>query len=191
MIRLQFVILGIYCIFISAHSAVAQATRDDLLLRTMQQELTRAQKELGKLDPAPYYISYAVHDDNSEAAVGTLGTLVNSGTYRRRAIDVVMRVGTPELDNSHSDSRSSAITSGALPIEDDANAIAHVLWQLTFTEYRKAQQAYLNIKTKTQVNAKEEDTSADFSKESPQSHVEYTQLAPGPEQSTLEKLVRS
>jgi predicted Zn-dependent protease len=191
MIRLKLALLGICFVLLSARSGLGQAAHQDLLLRTMQQELSRAQKELGKLDPAPYYISYAVHDENSQLAVGTLGTLVNSGSFRRRAVDVVMRVGTPELDNSHGDSRASAITSGALPIEDDADAIAHVLWQLTFTEYRKAQQAYLNIKTKTQVNAKEEDTSADFSKESPESHTEYTRLAPGPEQPALEKLVRS
>jgi len=185
------ILTGIFCILAATHSAVAQAARQDLLLRTMQQELARAQKQLAQLDPAPYYISYAVHDENSQLAAGTLGSLVTSGTYRRRAVDVVVRVGGPELDNSHGDSRSSAITSGTLPIEDDANAIAHVLWQLTFTEYRKARQAYLNTKTKTQVNAKEEDTSADFSKGSPETHTEFTRLAPGPQQPALEKMVRN
>jgi len=101
-----------------------------------------------------------------------------------------MRVGTPELDNAHGENRASAITSGTLPLTDDPDAIAHVLWQLTFNEYRKAQQAYLNVKTKTQVNAQEEDTSADFSKETAEKHTEYTELAPLPGQQALEKIVR-
>ena len=168
----------------------AQAGKNDTLFRSMQQELARAQKELGKLDPAPYYISYSVRDEDSEVAAGTLGSLVNSTHYRRRAVDVVMRVGTPELDNAHGENRSSAISSGTLPLNDDSDAIAHVLWQLTFNEYRKAQQAYLNVKTKNQVNAQEEDTSPDFSKEKPENHTEYTELASLPAQQSLERLVR-
>jgi predicted Zn-dependent protease len=174
----------------AAHPAPAEPAKEDLLLKTMQQELTRAQKELRKLDPAPYYIGYSVHDENAETVVGSLGSVITSGHFRRRAVDVIMRVGTPELDNAHGENRGSAITTGTLPLEDDPDAIAHVLWQLTFTEYRKAQQAYLNVKTKTQVNAAEEDTSADFSKETPQTHAEYQQLAPLAEQPRLEKMVR-
>ena len=184
---------ALFCIFaasLGAHAAAQEAAKEDLLLKTMQQELTRAQKELARLDPAPYYISYSVHDETAETVVGSLGSLITSGRFRRRAADVVIRLGTPELDNSHGENRGSAITTGMLALEDDPDAIAHTLWQLTFTEYRKAQQAYLNVKTKTQVNAAEEDTSADFSKETPQTHADYQQLAPLAEQQRLEKMVR-
>jgi predicted Zn-dependent protease len=101
-----------------------------------------------------------------------------------------MRVGSPELDNAHGQSRASAIISGALPLADDRDAVAHVLWQLTFTEYRKAAEAYLKVKTNTEVNAKEEDTSADFSKEAAHTHADSLQLAPDPDQQNLEKLAR-
>jgi len=186
-VTVLFCILGVGS---AAHPAPAETPKEDLLLKTMQQELARAQKELGNVDPPPYYISYTVHDENAETVVGSLGSLVTSGHFRRRAVDVTMRVGTAELDNAHGETRGSAITTGTLPLEDDPDAIAHVLWQLTFTEYRKAQQAYLNVKTRTQVNATEEDTSADFSKEPPQTHVEYQQLTALPEQQRLEKMVR-
>ena len=67
----------------------------------------------------------------------------------------------------------SASTSGPLPLEDDRNAIAHELWRLTYEEYRKASKAYLKVKTDTQVQAQEEDTSPDFSQEKPPTHADY------------------
>jgi TldD protein len=175
-----------------AASALAATGKDktDVLLSTMQDEMQRAQTSLWKLDPAPYFLSYSVYDQSLAMAVGSQGSLVNSTRARRRAVDVRMRIGTRTLDNSHAENRASASSSGALPLDDDRNAIAHELWRLTYQEYRKASKAYLNVKTKTQVNAQEEDTSADFSLENPPTHVDYQELAPGPDQRPLEKLVR-
>jgi predicted Zn-dependent protease len=48
----------------------------------------------------------------------------------------------------------------------------------------------LNVKTKTQVNAKEEDTSPDFSAEPSQVHTDYRGLAAAPDPQALEKMVR-
>ncbi|HEY1270979.1 MAG TPA: metallopeptidase TldD-related protein, partial [Terriglobales bacterium] len=72
----------------------------------------------------------------------------------------------------------------------DRDAIARVLWQLTYNQYRKASRAFLNVKTHTQVNAQEEDTSPDFSQENPQIHSDYTPLPAAPDQVALEKLAR-
>jgi TldD protein len=115
---------------------------------------------------------------------------VNSTRARRRAAEVTMRIGTAALDNSHGTNRASASTTGALPLEDDRDAIAHELWRLTYEEYRKASKAYLNVKTNTQVQAQEEDTSPDFSQEKPPSHADYKEVAPTPDQRALEKLAR-
>ena len=164
--------------------------KPDPLLATMQEELQRAQANLGKLDPAPYFLSYSVYDQSVAMAVGSEGTLVSSTHARRRAADVTMRIGTPALDNSHQQNRNSARTSGSLPLEDDRNAIAHELWRLTYEEYRKASKAYASVKTNTQVQAKEEDTSPDFSEEKPPTHADYKEAAAVPEQRTLEKFVR-
>ncbi len=164
--------------------------KPDVLLVAMQQELQRAQTSLGKLDPAPYFLSYSVYDQSISLAVGSQGSLVNSTRARRRAVDVTMRIGTSALDNAHAENRASARTSGSLPLEDDRNAIAHELWRLTYEEYRKASNAYLNVKTKTQVHAEEEDSSPDFSQEKPPTYADYKDVAPAPDQAALEKLVR-
>jgi TldD protein len=166
------------------------AKKDDVLLSAMQQELQRAHDSLGKLDPAPYFLSYSVQDNSIALAIGSQGSLLTSTSSRRRSADVILRIGTPALDNAHAENRSSAISSGTLPLEDDRNAIARVLWRLTSEEYRKASRAYANVKTSTQVHAQEEDTSPDFSQESPQTHSDYTDSGALPDQHTLENLAR-
>ncbi len=172
----------------SASAAVTDSK--DALLSTMQLELQRARSELGKLDPAPYFMSYTIHDQSMELAVGSQGSVVNSTHTRTRSADVIVRVGSPALDNTHGENRASGISSGLIPLADDGDAISHVLWQLTYGEYRKASQAYLKVKTATEVNAKEEDTSPDFSQEASQTHTDYSELAAAQDQSVLEKMVR-
>ncbi len=175
---------------IPAFAASPAADKPDVLLSTMQAELQRADVDLNKLDPAPYFLSYSVYDESVAVALGSQGSLVNSTRARVRSAEVTMRIGTAALDNSHGMNRASAITFGALPLEDNRDAIAHELWRLTYEEYRKASKAYLNVKTNTQVQAKEEDTSPDFSQEKPSAHADYKEVAASPDQRTLEKLAR-
>jgi len=170
--------------------SAAESEKNDVLLSVMKQEQQRAKAELGKLDPAPYFISYSVYDQSSAMAVGSQGSLVSSVNARRRSADVIVRAGTPALDNTHEENRVTGLNSGGLPLEDDRDAIAHVLWQLTSAEYRKAAQSFLNIKTTTQVNAKEEDTSPDFSQETPHTYADYKDRSLLPDQPTLEGMVR-
>src|SRR6266496_444204 len=169
----------------------AKATANDgILLTVMQQELKRAQDALGKLDPAPYFTSYSVYDQDSTVVFGSQGSIMNSTHARRRSANVIVRVGNATLDNSHGDSRNSAISSNLLPLENDPNAIARELWQLTYGEYRRAAQAYLNAKTRTQVQAQEEDTSADFSQEISQTHSEHAEPFSPADQAANEKMVK-
>jgi TldD protein len=168
----------------------AEKAPTDVLTSTMQRELQRAQGELGKLDPAPYFISYSVYDQTSAVALGSQGSLISSLNTRVRSGDVIIRVGTPALDNTHGENRVSALSTGSLPLDDDGDAIAHVLWQLTYGEYRKASQAFLNVKTKTQVHAQEEDTSPDFSREAPQIHSDHKDPSPPPDQKMLDEIAR-
>jgi TldD protein len=192
--RPEFPVLGCTLALILAASlqsiAASPAEKPDVLLSSMQAELQRAQTSLSKLEPAPYFLSYSVYDESMAVAFGSEGSLINSSHNRRRSAEVTMRIGTAALDNSHGTNRGSASTQGALPLQDDRDAIAHELWRLTYEEYRKASKAYLNVKTKTQVNAQEEDTSPDFSQEKPPSHADYGEVAPVPDQRALEKIVR-
>jgi predicted Zn-dependent protease len=147
-------------------------------MKVMQAELSRASTSLAKGDPAPYFVSYSVHDQNMVVLIGAYGSLLTDASLHRRQADVVMRVGAPALDNTHGSSRASGMTSGSLPLGDDPDALAHVLWELTDREYKRAAPAYLNVKTNTAVRAEEEDKSPDFSKEAPQTHTGATPVLP-------------
>jgi predicted Zn-dependent protease len=147
------------------------APASDAVLDTMKAELKRATAELGKADQPPYYVSYTVYDQDFVVLAGAYGSLLTDTTARRRHADVRLRVGTPALDNTHGQSRASGISSGSLPIGDDKDAIARVLWELTDREYKRAVPSLLNVKTSTAVRAEEEDKSPDFSTEKPQTHV--------------------
>jgi TldD protein len=160
------------------------------VLTTMQQELQRATKSLAKTDPAPYYMSYAVTDTDETAVAASNGSVIYSASVDRRQADVMMRVGSVALDNTHSQSRSSGITSGLLPLNDDTNAIARVLWQLTDREYEQASAAYLKVKTNNAVRSEEEDKSPDFSNEAPQDHLNLVPLHPPSDQQIWEARTR-
>lgn len=144
----------------------------DPLAAAMGRELERAKAGLAKSDPAPYYISYSVYDQDEINIVGSLGSLLTSRRIHQRPGDVMMRVGDPTLDNTHKQNLPSAISSGFLPIDDNPDATARFLWELTNREYRRAAPAFLNVKAETAVQAEEEDKSPDFSQEQPQVHLD-------------------
>ncbi len=173
-----------------AWSAPPADKGDGILLSTMQSELQRAKTSLAKSDPAPYFISYEVYDQRTMMVAGTYGTIVNSNVGNRRWADVTMRVGTPAMDNTHNENRDSGISSGALPLADDRDAIARTLWELTDREYRRATPALAKVMTNNSVEAAEEDKSPDFSEESAQSHVEAAPAAIAFNQKEWEEKVR-
>jgi TldD protein len=171
-------------------SALSSAPRRGVLLETMQRELRRATAALAKAEPAPYYLSYAVADGDASTILAANGSLMVSTRVRRRQADVMMRVGSPAADNTHDQSRPSGILSGVLPLDDDADAIARVLWQLTNREYDQASAAFLKVKTSEAVRSEEEDKSPDFSQEPPQRHVDESAPKISFDQKTWEERLR-
>jgi predicted Zn-dependent protease len=115
----------------------------------------------------PYFLSYSVADNQSVTITAQFGALTNSSVTRSRVADVQVRLGTPGLDNTHGDHRTSALTTMALALSDNREAIERSLWLATNRGYGKALDALEKVKTEQQVRAKEEDTSADFSAQKP------------------------
>lgn len=171
-------------------ASAAEDNQSDVLLSAARSELRRAVAGLGKLDPAPYFLGYSIQDQSLSVAIAEQGGLVNSTQTRLRTGDVIMRVGSPALDNTHQESRASGISSGVLPLDDDPDAVAHVLWQLTYAEYRKAAKAYLSVKTANQVHAQEEDTSPDFSQEAPHKDIVASAAERGSDPALLNQLAQ-
>ena len=148
-----------------------------MLLDTMTGELHRAFTALGKQGTnsadankqvPPYFLSYSVADADMVSIRAQYGSLVDSSGNRARMADVQIRLGDPNLDNTHGSHRGSAVNSLELPIVDDRHALARTLWLATNTGYSNALDNYMRVKTEAQVRAKEEDSSPDFSREAPQ-----------------------
>lgn len=151
----------------------AASPAEPVLVQVMQAELKRAMNSLGSdapgsQQPKPYFVSYAVSDSTGTSITAQHGALTGSNENHGRTVDVQVRIGTPQEDNTHGDHRDSALSTMPLPLTDDRDAIARSLWYATNSGYGRALDGYLKVKTEQQVRAKEEDTSADFSKEVPQ-----------------------
>lgn len=161
-------------------AAKGAATNSSVLLDTMTGELQRAFTSLGKPVPnqkdadkllPPYFLSYSVADATSVSIRAQYGALADSSSNHVRIADVQVRIGDPKLDNTHGNHRASAVNSLQLPLGDDHVALARTLWMATNAGYGTALENYLRVKTEAQVRAREEDTSPDFSKESPEVSV--------------------
>ena len=168
------------------------------LLDTMTTELNRAMGSLGKQpDKAasgkqipPYFLSYSVADASGVSIRAQYGALVASEDSRQRVVDVQVRVGDPQLDNTHGQHRASAVNTLQLPISDDREALSRSLWLATNSGYGTALDNFLRVKTEAEVRAKEEDNSGDFSTEAPQVSVGKPASAPVVDKAAWEDRVR-
>jgi TldD protein len=156
----------------------ATAQQTPALLDAMTTELHRAFTSLGKAGAPgddkqlpPYFLSYSVSDSSYVGIRAQYGAVVDNSASRVRVADVQVRLGDPKLDNTHGTHRGSAVNSMELPLTDDREALERTLWMATNTGYGTALDNYLRVKTESQVRAKEEDTSPDFSQEQPQTYI--------------------
>jgi TldD protein len=186
------VVFSAFILYAPGAARAQKQPASPVLLDAMTTELNRAFASLGKPDAVkptqgaasqepdkqlpPYFLSYSVSDASFVGIRAQYGSLVDSSAGRVRTADVQVRLGDPKLDNTHGTHRASAVNSLQLPLTDDREALARSLWLATNTGYGNALDNYLRVKTEAQVRAKEEDTSPDFSQESPQ--VSIGQAAP-------------
>ena len=153
-------------------SAVAlPAAEKPAVLTALSTELARSMEVLGELPEPPYFLSYEVTEQDAAAASASFGTLTYSYQRRNRYLDVDLRVGDYELDNTRpirSAQRRARRTYTRVPIEDDVDAIRSVVWNQTDQSYKQALQQLTKVRTDIEVKVDAEDQSADFSREEAQ-----------------------
>lgn len=145
------------------------------LLEAIEAEMQRSVQGLKeKADPSPYFVSYLVVEKEKIRLAASEGALHERTKDRSRWLDVEVRIGDYQLDNTRpirGDRFASPRPFGRsvrLPIENDGGAIRSVLWRETDRRYKEAVESFIQVKTNTAVRVKEEDASADFSRESPE-----------------------
>ena len=142
------------------------------LLGAMKAELDRSMKSLGALDPPAYYIGYILTDSQRANVSGSNGALLQSDENRSRWLEVSVRTGNYDLDDTHKVDGHQPPTGGPgtnAPLDDDSDVLRRAIWLETDNQYRAAAEALIKIKTGKEVQVQtEEGSGPDFSREKPQ-----------------------
>src|ERR1035438_9610735 len=145
------------------------------LLAMMQAELDRSVKTLGSLDPPAYYIGYTITDTQRAEVSGSNGALLSSSENRNRWLEVSVRTGSYNLDNTHKVGTREEQRGGPgepAPIDDDTGVLRRAIWLETDKQYKAAAEALIKIKTGKEVKVESAEGAApDFTHEQPHSDI--------------------
>jgi TldD protein len=141
----------------------------------MKAELDRSMKVLGTMDPPAYYIGYTLTDSQRATVSGSNGALLQSDENRNRWLEISVRTGSYDLDNTHKVDGKQMPNGGPgtnAPLDDDPDVLRRAIWLETDKQYRAASEALIKIKTGKEVKVQTAEGSApDFSREKPQDSI--------------------
>jgi TldD protein len=145
------------------------------LLAAMQVELGRSMKTFGAQDPAAYYLGYTITDTQRVNVSGSNGALLNSDENRNRWLEVFVRTGNYQLDNTHKVGERQSQSAGPgtpVPIDDDEEVLRRAIWLESDKQYRTAAEELIKIKTGKEVKVDSvEGRAPDFSREEPRTYI--------------------
>lgn len=150
----------------------SQPAEKNLLLTAMEEELQRSMKGLSDTgNLPPYFISYHITESIQYSVAASFGATRYSANGHSRLLDVEVRVGDYEFDNTHRIRDRFGFMPpyrgiAFIPIEDDQDAIKSALWFETDKRYKEAVERLVQVEANKAVKVEEEDVSADFSHES-------------------------
>jgi TldD protein len=152
----------------------AQAKKSPLLA-TMQAELERSVKAFGAQDPPAYYIGYTITDTQRGEVSGSNGALLSSSESRNRWLEVSVRTGTYDLDNTHKVGQRQDSRGGPgepAPIDNDTEVLRRAIWLETDKQYRAAAESLIKIRSGKEVRIESAEGSApDFTHEQPHTFI--------------------
>jgi predicted Zn-dependent protease len=154
----------------------ALAAADEPILEALQAELARTMQAWEGQEDAPYFLGYRVSDSFQVELRAEQGALAASRADRRCLLDVSVRVGNPELDNTHAIRdeywfNQTGHQGLRLPCEGDVLALRTEIWRETDQEIRDALRTIHKVRANRSVKVEETDRSPDFSREEPQVHL--------------------
>ena len=147
----------------------AQAPAVDAMpvLKALRGELERSIATFAKQPTPVYYLSYEVTETRRVGLQASFGTVTGRSDGESRLVDIDLRVGSYELDNSHP-IRSGQFFMPRMPSfvqapVGDVDALRRTLWYHTDKEYKQATEQLTRVMTDVQVKVVEEDQAGDFS----------------------------
>lgn len=122
------------------------------ILDVMVGENKRWMDALGKQPDPAYYLAYQIAEQRVVTLDAEGGALIGDGDDTDRILDVEIRVGSPELDNTRAISGDDSELNAPLrrrsivPFGTDGPAIANHLWLETDRRYREAKLALAYVR---------------------------------------------
>ena len=168
-------VLATVLLLVQISAAQRPATPPNPVTRALEDEVRRAMDVLkAKGNPAPYFIGYEVNDVRTTQVEASRGAIKNSDSQRSRYLDIDVRVGDYQYDNTHQirGQRGGGGAGGfnypvSVPLDDDIDALKSVVWLETDRRYKTAVEKLIQVRANRAIKVEEEDTSADFSREKP------------------------
>ena len=158
---------GLLAILILASTVFAQDASNDIILKAMRDEMTRASKLSLAGFGRPYFIEYSLDDGEAVTATATLGGLISKNVNRIRVPRAQVRVGGYDLDNTNSVyaryGSSSRFDPEQLPEEAGYEEFRRHLWLATDRVYKNAVEAFAR-KQAAMRNVNQSESINDFAK---------------------------
>ena len=147
--------------------------KSDLLRRALHDELERGLAEISLPGmPNPYFISAALTDHELRQVTASLGSIQTSIHRRWRDLQVSVRVGSYEFDNSNFMGGAPSSWSRQIPFEDDYGVLRRSSWLLIDAGYKAATSSYEAKRARRADESQDEDRPASFSRVKPRQSVQ-------------------
>jgi TldD protein len=148
------------------------------ILDIMKAENEREMAALGKQKDPAYYIAYQLFEQRVVSIDAEGGAIINDSDNTDRHLDVEVRVGSPELDNTRAlaDEQSAIngplVRRGVVPFGEDKQALSNALWLETDRRYRESVTALGYVRQDQSTLKQKKSPIPDFSRSTPEVYVE-------------------
>jgi TldD protein len=149
------------------------------VLQILETELQRSFAQLSdeSLDPPAYFLGYDLDEGDELYLEAEAGVLTRSERDHDRILDVDVRVGSRELDNSHSAGGDygpgNGLGSGlSVSVDDVGLSLAQSIWLDTEAQYKAAVAKLSDAESGEQLRSESAKKHPDFSEEKPLVHTE-------------------
>jgi TldD protein len=155
-----------------------EVARGGIVMSAMSDELDRSMSELQLKDlEKPYFVQYVVVDEDEYSGQATFGAITSWEHVTQRVLQVQVRVGGYQLDNSEfisSRGESSSTQLVQMSLDNDYRALRHSLWLATDAAYKQSAEMLARKRAFLQ-NKVHDDQPPDFSKEAPVQSIKARQ----------------
>ena len=141
----------------------------DKLTNLLRREISAHMAELQREEVKPYYISCRVDESVKKILSSSMGTPVSEDDQHEVILTVMVRVGSPELDNHHalrediSAYYAKSDTGQRLPLEWNPLAVRYILRNSLEKAYREAVSSYSKVLSNVSLKVTEDDSAGDYS----------------------------